>query len=493
MSRPPMAHTRETTERRPTTTGPPSATTCTSIASPTTAAILTTFFFLMIRRPPRPTLFPYTTLFRSNTSRVEAAFKRLGITSQAEFAKMAAAAKEAFETIKQSGAPLEDQRQAFLAYAKTAIEANKNVTAAQRDNAIEQLKVIAISLGMIDQLEQLIGLQQQLGDQGEQTGEQIRRGVDSGTEGMENLSDATREAAGRTEGLGNALANLIAGSRNDLLELSEATAALFDQRMGFNTGGVVSDIEALRSAIASTRDELTNTYLVASKPDFTGISSFINKVGEAHKTSKLAFQEQKLEALRLTEAMSDAGNITQGTINRASGALNRLKLLGDEDLSTLRSALDSANSKLKAMDDSAKSTLDNLRNELDRLQDNQAAIQQRDYQNKRQELVDAIEDARRMGNQNAVKQYTEALSVLEKVRNEQNKQLQKSQQEQRAQEQARRQSEQQAAKQTTAASKKVDISLNLNGKKTNLSAADQSEADALLRILEQAGMTTLWT
>src|SRR2546429_4001000 len=27
------------------------------------------FFFLMIRRPPRSTLFPYTTLFRSTTSR----------------------------------------------------------------------------------------------------------------------------------------------------------------------------------------------------------------------------------------------------------------------------------------------------------------------------------------------------------------------------------------------------------------------------------------
>src|SRR3712207_6986804 len=26
------------------------------------------FFFLMIRRPPRSTLFPYTTLFRSNTA-----------------------------------------------------------------------------------------------------------------------------------------------------------------------------------------------------------------------------------------------------------------------------------------------------------------------------------------------------------------------------------------------------------------------------------------
>src|SRR2546430_15530332 len=29
------------------------------------------FFFLMIRRPPRSTLFPYTTLFRSRMARVE--------------------------------------------------------------------------------------------------------------------------------------------------------------------------------------------------------------------------------------------------------------------------------------------------------------------------------------------------------------------------------------------------------------------------------------
>src|SRR5258708_26115510 len=28
------------------------------------------FFFLMIRRPPRSTLFPYTTLFRSNTQAI---------------------------------------------------------------------------------------------------------------------------------------------------------------------------------------------------------------------------------------------------------------------------------------------------------------------------------------------------------------------------------------------------------------------------------------
>src|SRR2546422_5200545 len=35
------------------------------------------FFFLMIRRPPRSTLFPYTTLFRSLRDRVEAAVEHV--------------------------------------------------------------------------------------------------------------------------------------------------------------------------------------------------------------------------------------------------------------------------------------------------------------------------------------------------------------------------------------------------------------------------------
>src|SRR5471030_1243897 len=36
---------------------------------PPSAWICSTFFFLMIRRPPRSTLFPYTTLFRSGDAR----------------------------------------------------------------------------------------------------------------------------------------------------------------------------------------------------------------------------------------------------------------------------------------------------------------------------------------------------------------------------------------------------------------------------------------
>src|SRR2546422_4468877 len=42
------------------------------------------FFFLMIRRPPRSTLFPYTTLFRSGVRRVDAKPKPLELQRSSE-------------------------------------------------------------------------------------------------------------------------------------------------------------------------------------------------------------------------------------------------------------------------------------------------------------------------------------------------------------------------------------------------------------------------
>src|SRR5204863_9874806 len=43
------------------------------------------FFFLMIRRPPRSTLFPYTTLFRSGTSKISLPGPRIGRRTRTSF------------------------------------------------------------------------------------------------------------------------------------------------------------------------------------------------------------------------------------------------------------------------------------------------------------------------------------------------------------------------------------------------------------------------
>src|SRR2546422_3661035 len=50
--------------------------------------VLFFFFFLMIRRPPRSTLFPYTTLFRSQVSVV---LRVLGVTAPGWVLRMAGA------------------------------------------------------------------------------------------------------------------------------------------------------------------------------------------------------------------------------------------------------------------------------------------------------------------------------------------------------------------------------------------------------------------
>src|SRR2546425_9044172 len=44
-------------------------------------AVFHFFFFLMIRRPPRSTLFPYTTLFRSDSCRCSRAMRRSASSS----------------------------------------------------------------------------------------------------------------------------------------------------------------------------------------------------------------------------------------------------------------------------------------------------------------------------------------------------------------------------------------------------------------------------
>ena len=53
------------------------------------------FFFLMIRRPPRSTLFPYTTLFRSDHARRTPAFALGGGDQRVEALEVEAARAEA--------------------------------------------------------------------------------------------------------------------------------------------------------------------------------------------------------------------------------------------------------------------------------------------------------------------------------------------------------------------------------------------------------------
>src|SRR3712207_9546871 len=52
------------------------------------ADFIVSFFFLMIRRPPRSTLFPYTTLFRSSFGVLRGLHYQMGELSQAKLVRV---------------------------------------------------------------------------------------------------------------------------------------------------------------------------------------------------------------------------------------------------------------------------------------------------------------------------------------------------------------------------------------------------------------------
>src|SRR3712207_7669719 len=97
------------------------------------------FFFLMIRRPPRSTLFPYTTLFRSKGysvfyegSSVSKEEPTIGFSS---LRQLPSAAKQVFDSFELIAAPEVDRKStrlnsshANISYAVFCLKKKKNTT-----------------------------------------------------------------------------------------------------------------------------------------------------------------------------------------------------------------------------------------------------------------------------------------------------------------------------------------------------------------------------
>src|SRR5690242_21649164 len=90
-----------------------------SFVAESASSVLPLIFFLMIRRPPRSTLFPYTTLFRSDEKRCRAAIKQIekrtspGIEEHDGLAIMSVPVPgdALFVTVRDASEPFSDEEQ----------------------------------------------------------------------------------------------------------------------------------------------------------------------------------------------------------------------------------------------------------------------------------------------------------------------------------------------------------------------------------------------
>ena len=347
---------------------------------------------------------------------VEAAYRRLGITSKAALQSMADELRNAYQTLVDSAAPIEDQKAAFLRYAQTAIAANEGIISTE-------LRLQAIRLGLADELQQLVGDQEQLGDAGEQAGDKTEKGAKKAAEATRDVGAAAKDSERDVQAVGASLAAWFQSVRDEMSALSEQARAAFDNKLGISTAGPVSEMEALQQSIAATREELGKVSIDNLQVfDPTGVNRFKNSVIQAKNETLIAYQEQKLKAMEYINALESGQGVNQAFINQAKNAQQWMSLLGEEDLSQLQSALDSANQKLESMRATAKSVVDGLQDELDRLNGNQEAIAERQYKNKKEEYEAKLKEARAWNDQQTIQYYTKALQLLDQVRSDELKQ-----------------------------------------------------------------------
>ncbi len=124
-------------------------------------------------------------------------------------------------------------------------------------------------------------------------------------------------------------------------------------------------------------------------------------------------QEEALAAQLRTFA--DTERVTLAMAKHAERSMSAYTLLGEQQLSPLRSAIAAIKSDTESLTQSLQSTVDGLRDELDRLNGDAVSIEDRAYQKKRDALKQQADLARQQNNTAASGEAREALRLLDQT------------------------------------------------------------------------------
>lgn len=143
----------------------------------------------------------------------------------------------------------------------------------------------------------------------------------------------------------------------------------------------------------------------------------------------------------IQETLAMRGYITElsngiPTVQRLN-AINKslqynFRQLGEQELAPLRNAITDAERRLASLRDGLAGTVNSLRDELDRLNDDQAAIEQRRYQQQLAELQAQLKQAQDSGDKQAVSSAQEALKLAKEIYSVKQAQLKEEQASQQA-------------------------------------------------------------
>ena len=352
----------------------------------------------------------------------EDAMKRLGVTSQAELKKAAASSKEAYEYLVKSKAPIEDQRRAFVAYAKSAIEANDGVVSSE-------LEVQAAVLGVSDEFEKLGNKSEAALGGAEQSANNLAGAVD-------RVGDSARDAAGAVDGvsgsmervstssaeLADGMSKFYNGLRNQLKELAgDQALAEFDQMISRNSGelsGMSGELDELAIAADNARREMSNLYLNLARPDFTGFSQSMTEAKISYNSLIIAADEARRANDEMSDSLDRAGERASSTGVKMWDFNNRANLSG------VKGQVDDVAESFKSMEQEADRALDSVTDRLNQALGNQRELERAKYLRERTELEQKLAQARAQGDGVAEQDLANAIAVLDLYKQYQDEQYQ---------------------------------------------------------------------
>lgn len=336
---------------------------------------------------------------------LQAAYNELGVDSAAALQQQADAAKKAYATIAAGTSTVNQQKEAFLAYAEAQLKADKAagrftngalLAQAQSLGLTEQLKALKTNIDTVGgsalitagALEQMGNASAAAQTQAEAAAQYQSASNKAQLENIDKLQEGTRSATGTMVKFATEVANAndLAGMSIDQLRVKQ---------------------EQYQNLLERSRE-----YLHKSNDEW-----WSDQVRE-----QLLAQEQNarmaariIQIKELEEALKSAAVPSEELIRSAENALTTVGDLGESNLSGLRSALDSAKQKMQSLAESAASTLNSLRDEMDQYNNNLDAIEERRYQAQIADLRAKLAEAEATKNSAAVASLQEAISLADKL------------------------------------------------------------------------------
>ena len=371
------------------------------------------------------------------TNNLADAYKKLGITSQAELKKTASEMESAYQTLVKMKAPLVDQQAAWAKYAQAAIAANGGVADSTLTAAAAQhgYKVVVDQSGKahLKSLQEVqaatesqTDAQNRLTESVAETGQAAATAADSAAEGTERASQGVTSLANAWESHFRSFSKEAGDYYAEVLDLGLRNVAAWNATW-----------KAIGAAIDRTQREMD----AAQK-----------------------WYGEMMDNLEDGKAISDA--FYESGVRGAE----TFKILGEQRLSTLLSALDSAKDKTDALRDSARDTLTGIQDELDGLNQNYDEIERRRAASRKADLAQKLQSAQEAGDGQAVADLSRALSLLNRVNNLRIKEAVAKEAE------AKAKAAETASPAQTSANKTIDVNFNHGGKSVTATIPEKDEA-----------------